>query len=190
MQERRIYIPQGWSKYYEFSQSDFKAGSLAMETVIHNGTVDWPGLFGLMENAIYGGRIDKAQDMKILRAYMRKIFNENALTKGSIWPMIDAPKSEQLKDHLRTMQSLPEINKPEIFGLPKIFENSLQRKNVEYTAVSLKKLSLGPGNGPEDDSGEGLSNEKMVTIIQPIISLWKSLLSKIMSIPELVGSID
>mmetsp|Transcript_19642 Transcript_19642/g.14353 ORF Transcript_19642/g.14353 Transcript_19642/m.14353 type:complete len:106 (-) Transcript_19642:1246-1563(-) len=30
IQERRTYIPQGWSKYYEFSYGDFKAG----ETVL------------------------------------------------------------------------------------------------------------------------------------------------------------
>lgn len=127
--------------------------------------------------------------MKILRAYMRKIFNENSLQKGSIWPDLEAPKSEKLKDHLRTMQNLPEINNPEIFGLPKIFENSLQRKNVEYTANSLKKLSLGI-SAVADDHEEGQSNEKMITVIQPIISLWKSLLAKIMSVPELVSSIS
>jgi dynein heavy chain 2, cytosolic len=26
MQERRTYIPQGWSKFYEFSYGDLKAG--------------------------------------------------------------------------------------------------------------------------------------------------------------------
>ncbi len=66
---------------------------MAMETVIHNDNVDWPGLFGLMENAIYGGRIDKANDMNILRAYMRKIFNDNSLQKGKIWPEQVAPKT-------------------------------------------------------------------------------------------------
>ena len=27
VQERRIYIPQGWSKFYEFSLADLKAGA-------------------------------------------------------------------------------------------------------------------------------------------------------------------
>ncbi len=68
-----------------------------------------------------------------------------------------------MKDHLKTMQALPEINKPEVFGLPKIFENSLQRKNVEYTINSLKQLGLSNNSGI--DQGEDLSNEKMATVI-------------------------
>ena len=31
MQERRTYIPQGWTKFYEFSYGDLKAGSFVME---------------------------------------------------------------------------------------------------------------------------------------------------------------
>lgn len=108
LQERRIYIPQGWSKYYEFSSSDFKAGCLAIETIINQNVVDWPGLFGLMENAIYGGRIDKQSDMNILKSYMRKIFNESNLTKAKIWHDLDAPKTQDLKEHLKVMQTLPE----------------------------------------------------------------------------------
>ena len=27
VQERRVYIPQGWSKFYEFSLSDLRAGA-------------------------------------------------------------------------------------------------------------------------------------------------------------------
>lgn len=110
-----------------------------------------------MENAIYGGRIDKQSDMNILRAYMRKIFNEAGLTKPKIWPELDAPKTQDLKEHLRVMQGLPEQNNPEVFGLPNIFENSLQRKNVEHTINSLKALGLGTSDSAEDNN-EGLSN--------------------------------
>ena len=30
-QERRTYIPQGWTKFYEFSYGDIRAGSFVME---------------------------------------------------------------------------------------------------------------------------------------------------------------
>lgn len=188
LQERRIYIPQGWSKYYEFSSSDFKAGCLAIESIINQSTVDWPGLYGLMENAIYGGRIDKQSDMNILKAYMRKIFNENCLTKAKIWPDIEAPKTQDFKEQLKVMQTLPEQNKPEVFGLPKIFESSLQRKNVELTINSLKALGLGAA-GPAEEIGENAANQKLSLALTPLIQLWKSLLAKIMSVPELVSAI-
>ena len=40
MQERRTYIPQGWTKFYEFSYGDLRAGSYVMEvrTCINTNT--------------------------------------------------------------------------------------------------------------------------------------------------------
>lgn len=33
--------------------------------------MDWEAIHGLMEDAIYGGRIDNAYDLRVLRAYLR-----------------------------------------------------------------------------------------------------------------------
>ena len=35
MQERRTYIPQGWTKFYEFSYGDMRAGTLVVEAMSH-----------------------------------------------------------------------------------------------------------------------------------------------------------
>lgn len=35
IQERRKYIPQGWSKYYEFSFGDLKAGELTLTDIVN-----------------------------------------------------------------------------------------------------------------------------------------------------------
>jgi dynein heavy chain 2 len=73
VQERRTYIPQGWTKFYEFSYGDLKAGTYVMEAVTEKkgGALDWEVVHGLMEDAIYGGRIDNAYDVRVLRAYLR-----------------------------------------------------------------------------------------------------------------------
>jgi dynein heavy chain 2, cytosolic len=34
-------------------------------------SLDWETIHGLMEDAIYGGRIDNAFDIRVLRAYLR-----------------------------------------------------------------------------------------------------------------------
>jgi hypothetical protein len=36
-----------------------------------NTALDWEIIHGLMEDAIYGGRIDNAFDVRVLRAYLR-----------------------------------------------------------------------------------------------------------------------
>ena len=37
VQERRTYIPQGWSKYYEFNESDIRAGADVLDQVFNKG---------------------------------------------------------------------------------------------------------------------------------------------------------
>jgi dynein heavy chain 2, cytosolic len=34
-------------------------------------SIDWEAVHGLMEDAIYGGRIDNAFDLRVLRSYLR-----------------------------------------------------------------------------------------------------------------------
>ena len=33
--------------------------------------VDWEAVYGLMEDAIYGGRVDDPYDLRVLRTYLR-----------------------------------------------------------------------------------------------------------------------
>lgn len=79
VQERRTYIPQGWSKAYEFSYSDLKVALEIIENLIKEHevtkTMNFELLYGIFEEGIYGGRIDNPSDLKVLRAYLRKYFN-------------------------------------------------------------------------------------------------------------------
>ena len=34
----------------------------------------WQKIYGILENAIYGGRVDNEFDMRVLRTYMQTIF--------------------------------------------------------------------------------------------------------------------
>ena len=47
MQERRTYIPQGWTKFYEFSYGDMKAGSFVMEAMSAMSGTYVPSFFSL-----------------------------------------------------------------------------------------------------------------------------------------------
>ena len=40
--------------------------------------LQWPALLGLLESAIYGGRVDSAQDMRVLRTYLARFFSKRA----------------------------------------------------------------------------------------------------------------
>ena len=70
VQERRNYIPQGWTKFYEFSTADVRAGADVISSICNSSqnaaAIPWTTVVGLMENALYGGRIDNNNDIRIL----------------------------------------------------------------------------------------------------------------------------
>merc|ERR1719295_364577 len=58
VQERRNYIPSGWSKYYQFNRSDLRASVDILDSFFvdpTNTNIPWKLLRGLLSKAIYGG---------------------------------------------------------------------------------------------------------------------------------------
>ncbi len=85
VQERRIFIPQGWCKFYEFSDSDLKAGLEVLDQLTlsrsssSSSALDWDTIHGLYSNAIYGGRVDDVHDIRILVSYLKDFFNPDVI---------------------------------------------------------------------------------------------------------------
>ena len=49
-----------------------------------SAAVDWEAVYGLMEDAIYGGRVDDPYDLRVLRTYLSEFFSEKfASDKGA-----------------------------------------------------------------------------------------------------------
>ncbi len=108
VQERRTFIPQGWTKFYEFSFADLKSGAAILDSVFKrleaskkgnkggfkdilkgsNTSIDmerefpWTTIWGLFEYAVFGGRIDNEQDARILGSYLRLFFSPLMLSLG------------------------------------------------------------------------------------------------------------
>ena len=40
----------------------------------------WEFMHGLMETAIYGGRVDNTFDMRVLQSYLQQFFNSDVIT--------------------------------------------------------------------------------------------------------------
>ncbi|KAI3354358.1 hypothetical protein L3Q82_018881, partial [Scortum barcoo] len=154
-QERRNYIPQGWTKFYEFSLSDLRAGfeiidrlfedhynsAFAFLCSVHSGkTFQWEFVHGLLESAIYGGRIDNPSDLRILRSYLEQFFSAHLISSshsagqrksrgGSRFfpPQISLPSSCSILDYRSVIENLPEDDRPAFFGLPANIDRSSQR---------------------------------------------------------------
>ncbi|MBN3304013.1 DYHC2 protein, partial [Amia calva] len=176
-QERRNYIPQGWTKFYEFSLSDLRAGFEIIDRLF-DGTKDfqWEFVHGLLENAIYGGRIDNTFDLRILRSYLEQFFNSR-LNAGSqtrskkltFSSQITLPSSCSIMDYRSVIENLPEDDKPAFFGLPANIERSSQRIVSSQVISQLRVLSRSVTAGSKFDR-EIWSNE-----LSPVLNLWKKL---------------
>ncbi|XP_058887125.1 cytoplasmic dynein 2 heavy chain 1-like [Acipenser ruthenus] len=177
-QERRNYIPQGWTKFYEFSLSDLRAGFEIIDRRFE-GTKDfqWEFVHGLLENAIYGGRIDNVFDLQILRSYLEQFFNSRVIMgsqsrgkKATAFPsQISLPNSCSILDYRSVIENLPEDDKPAFFGLPANIERSSQRIISSQVISQLRILSRSVTAGSKFDR-EIWSNE-----LSPVLNLWKKL---------------
>ncbi|XP_071990308.1 cytoplasmic dynein 2 heavy chain 1 isoform X1 [Engystomops pustulosus] len=173
-QERRNYIPQGWTKFYEFSLSDLRAAYDIIDRLFEGGkTFQWDFVNGLLENAIYGGRVDNYFDLRVLRSYLQQFFNSHAAgIRGSklTFPLpISLPNSCSIMEYRSVIEGLPEDDKPAFFGLPANIARSSQRMISSQVISQLRILSRSVTAGSKFDR-DLWSNE-----LSPVLSLWKKI---------------
>ncbi|XP_029458286.1 cytoplasmic dynein 2 heavy chain 1 [Rhinatrema bivittatum] len=177
-QERRNYIPQAWTKFYEFSLSDLRAGYDIIDRLF-DGSKDfqWEYVHGLLENAIYGGRVDNYFDLRVLRSYLEQFFNSQVIggshlkgKKMTAFPLpISLPSTCSILDYRSVIESLPEDDAPAFFGLPANIARSSQRMISSQVISQLRILSRSVTAGCKFDR-EIWSNE-----LSPVLNLWKKL---------------
>jgi dynein heavy chain 1 len=78
VQERLRYTPIGWSKVYEFNESDFRCSLDCVDEWIDNmgkgrknvdpDKIPWDALRALIAQSVFGGKIDNEFDNKILQS--------------------------------------------------------------------------------------------------------------------------
>ena len=79
------YSPLGWSKLYEFNESDLKVACDMLDTWIDATSmgrtnlpperVPWKAILTLLSQCIYGGKIDNEFDQRLLSSFLEKLFN-------------------------------------------------------------------------------------------------------------------
>jgi len=181
VQERRCYIPQGWSKFYEFSLADMRAAASIIDRLCRgSGPPQWDFMHGLMENAVYGGRVDNMFDMRVLQTYLRQCFDDKTIPGqagaprrgGRKWeglPFGTIPVSTRIQDFQSVVSSLPETDRPSFFGLPANIERSSQR-TISSRVISQLKVVTRRG----DVEGK-FDQEAWAAELSPLLNLWKKL---------------
>jgi len=199
MQERRTYIPQGWAKFYEFSQSDLSSACETVSMLVkgfdkanqgpNSVGIDWTTLIGVMEQAIYGSRVDNEFDTRLVKEYLALFFKTDTLDgprkKGNSTvdiPPFDIPNSTNMSDFRSRVEQLPDIDNPQSFGMAPNADRSLQRINSTKAIGMLRQLASG-GTGEGGGGGSGVDVKVWKSSLTPLFHLWdnvsKSQLSKL-----------
>jgi len=206
VQERLRYAPLGWTKFYEFNDSDQDCAlntidnwvdSIAAGRVnISPEKIPWDAIRSLLKQSIYGGRIDNEFDQRLLDSFVDSIFTQYSYDLN--FALVD-PKEEGQRliisdgtkmDHfMEWVSKLPDREPPTWLGLPSNAEKVLLtfRANTMLSKVrKMKSLSDDDEVAYSSDPSTSTSNAQpaWMRTLAANVQNWLGLLPEGLSIPQ------
>jgi dynein heavy chain 1, cytosolic len=135
VQERLRYVPLGWSKTYDFNDSDMRSAFNTIDTWLNAAArgranidpaaIPWDAVRTLIKQAVYGGRVDSDFDQRVLDAFVDGLFTPQAynvdfnLVPGvSGAQALTAPDGTKVEHFLTWVSGLPDREPPAWLSLP------------------------------------------------------------------------
>lgn len=179
VQERLRYCPLGWSKYYEFNESDLRVACDTLDTWIDATSmgrtnlppekVPWDALVTLLSQSIYGGKIDNDFDQRLLLSFLTKLFTEKSFEAD--FPLvanvdgpgdlrhITMPDGTRRDQFLKWIEALADRQTPSWLGLPNNAEKVLlTTRGTDLISKLLKMQQLEDDDELAYTSDEGLDS--------------------------------
>ena len=174
--ERLRYVPIGWSKYYEFNESDQRCALEAIDEWINlhskegeenipPSKIPWDAIKTIIHQSMYGGKIDNEYDMKILESLVNLYFNENTFNENyplfkssneNISNILNIPNKTSNSGYIEWANSLPDTESPEWSGLPNNAEKLVRETASRRFITEMNKIQ-----GTEDEElSTGTSGDK------------------------------
>jgi len=177
IQERRSFCPQGWKKPYDFSYGDLRAGLLILDNFAKDK--DWEAIHGLMMDFVYGGHVDDVFDRNVLKVYLKKYFCDDVLCgHRELQHGVRIPNKTDVQDHHKTIATIPDLDRPIMFGLPENITRSIERTQCQRLLNHIKKLEAEQLSDTVFDK-----NTWQVSVI-PVLQFWFKLVQS-NALPEL-----
>lgn len=154
--ERLKYTPIGWTKKYEFNESDIRIGfdiiDSWMEKIskgrknISPHKIPWEAIKTIISKSIYGGRIVNEYDIRIMeelieKIYTEKVFEENYNLLEMEDEIMKIPQCRLKEEYIEWIKNkIPDIEKPEWLGLSNNAEKMILIKKGEMIRKNLEKI--------------------------------------------------
>lgn len=135
VQERLRYVPLGWSKTYDFNDSDMASAFSTIDAWLNSvskgranidpASIPWDALRTLVKQSVYGGRVDSDFDQRILNSFVDGLFTAQAYNVDfNLVPtltgdqLLEAPDGTKMEHFLTWVQALPDREPPSWLSLP------------------------------------------------------------------------
>ena len=194
--ERLRYVPIGWSKYYEFNESDQRCALEAIDewiniyskdrTNIPPKQIPWDAIRTIIHQSMYGGKIDNEYDMKILESLVNLYFNEKAYSFN--YPLFKTSSENQdnvLKvpggttnaGFIEWINSIPNVESPEWSGLPNNAEKLVRETASNRFITEMNKIQGIEDEGVGSTEGQGKSTQAswLISVQEKSTKLLKAL---------------
>lgn len=153
LQERERFVPIGWTKNYDFNDSDFESGLFVIDTWINSisksrsnispMSIPWTAIQYLLSNVVYGGKIDRIDDAEVVSTIVKQVFQsesynlEHSMVENA---PLQVPEGSAYDDFTEWVRDLPERQPPEWLGLPRDAEKSMMI--IEGQVVAEKAVKI------------------------------------------------
>ena len=163
VQERRNYGKLGWNVAYDFNESDFRVSANLIKYYLtktydeKQEQIPWGSLRYLVGEAMYGGRVTDAFDRRVLNTYVEEYNGDFLFDSFQKFHFFNGeqfdyclPESGSLQTYISTIEALPLVCSPEVFGLhpnSEIDYLSNSAKEMWRSLISLQPRAVKAGGG-------------------------------------------
>ena len=176
--ERLQYVPVGWSKSYEFSETDLNCAFSSFDGWIDSiskgrshidpNEIPWDALHAMLGQSLYGGRIDNEFDQRLLNSFITKFFCANSFSSTfELAKNLIGPEGTKKINFIKWIDRLPNKNSPSWLGLPETAEDMLLANvgmNTLRKFVMMQDLkddeSSSQSNGNKDEESDDSDDEE------------------------------
>ncbi|CEG69843.1 Putative Dynein heavy chain [Rhizopus microsporus] len=157
VQERLRYVPLGWTKVYEFNDSDQDSAFNTIDKWLDSASagranispekIPWDAIRSLLKQSIYGGRIDNEYDQRLLDSFVNTWFKPECfdidfevVKGGESQKGLTAPDGIKMDQFLDWVNKLPDREPPTWLGLPSNAERVLLTLKGNHMLNKVRKM--------------------------------------------------
>ncbi|KAF9056435.1 dynein heavy chain protein 1 [Panaeolus papilionaceus] len=180
VQERLRYAPLGWSKSYDFNDSDMASAFITIDTWLTSAArgranidpaaIPWDALRTLIKQSVYGGRVDSDFDQRILDSFVDNLFTAKSynvdfdLVPGNTgFQTLLAPEGTKIEQFMTWVNALPEREPPAWLSLPPTAERVIAIAQGNELLGKIRKMRM----LADDEEVASVSTSKTQTSQQP-----------------------